>query len=112
MLILFEISLKLSICITFGNLFAIGSSNIWLKSQSKTLPSQDIEIWFLHITFEAAIELKFEKYLISLECDDSWVKNKIKEALNVLNSNDMPNGSKACDTCQYLKKRWLVNQHL
>ena len=26
--------------------------------------------------------------------------------------DEMPNGSKSCDTCQYLKKRWKVSQNL
>ena len=49
-------------------------------------------------------ELKFEKHLISLEYDDSWVEDKIIEAVNTLKEDEMPNGSKSCDTCQYLKK--------
>ena len=57
-------------------------------------------------------ELKFEKFLITLECDDTWVEEKIIEAVDILNSNNMPNGSKSCDTCQYLKKRWQVSQNL
>ena len=57
-------------------------------------------------------ELKFEKYLIALDCDDSWVEEKIIEAVNALNIDEIPNGSKSCDTCQYLKKRWQVSQSL
>ena len=57
-------------------------------------------------------ELKFEKYLIDLDCDDSWVEEKIIEAVNALHAEEMPNGSKGCDTCQYLKKRWQVSQSL
>ena len=57
-------------------------------------------------------ELKFEKHLISLECDDSRVEDKIIEAVNTLKADEMPNGSKGCDTCQYLKKRWKVSQNL
>ena len=49
-------------------------------------------------------ELKFEKHLIALDCDDSWVEEKIIEAVNALNSDKIPNGSRSCDTCQYLKK--------
>ena len=57
-------------------------------------------------------ELKFEKFLIPLDCDDSWVEEKIIDAVNTLNSEEMPKGSKSCDTCQYLKKRWEVSQSL
>ena len=39
-------------------------------------------------------ELKFEKYLISLDCDDSWVEEKIIDAVNTLNIDEIPNGSK------------------
>ena len=48
-------------------------------------------------------ELKFEKHLISLECDDSAEEkiiavNTLEEILCQMDQN--------CDTCQYLKKRW------
>ena len=39
-------------------------------------------------------------------------EEKIIEAVNALNAEEMPNGSKGCDTCQYLKKRWQVSQSL
>ena len=57
-------------------------------------------------------ELKFEKYLISLDCDDSWVEEKIIDAVNTLNIDEIPNGSKSCDTCQYLKKMCNASQNL
>ena len=57
-------------------------------------------------------ELKFEKYLIALDCDDSWVEEKIIAAVNTLNADEIPKGSRGCDTCQYLKKRWKVSQSL
>ena len=31
---------------------------------------------------------------------------------NTLRGDIMPNGSKNCDTCQYLKKRWQASQNL
>ena len=95
--------------------------DVWVKPDGELIISDvkstsknnfDWEETWNRWEYPKAYKRQLEKYLISLECDDSWVKNKIKEALNVLNSNDMPNGSKACDTCQYLKKRWLVNQNL
>ena len=34
------------------------------------------------------------------------------EAVNSLNSSEMPKWVKNCDTCQYLKKRWEISQNL
>ncbi len=51
-------------------------------------------------------ELKFEKHLIPLECDDSWVEKKIIEALETLKSDELPKGTIKCDTCLYIKERW------
>ena len=42
----------------------------------------------------------------------SLLEEKIIEAVNTLNTDDIPHGSKGCDTCQYLKKRWQVSQSL
>ena len=56
--------------------------------------------------------LKFEQHIVKLECNDNWVEDKIIEAVETLQNEDMPIGSKYCDTCQYLKKRWHVSQTL
>lgn len=55
-------------------------------------------------------ELKFESEVIPLECDDSWVEDKILEALQVLKEDVYPPGTKNCDMCSYLSKRWDVSQ--
>ena len=57
-------------------------------------------------------KLKFELHLVKLDCNDEWVEDKIKEAKELFDRNEMPPGSKTCQTCQYLKKRWHVNQTL
>ena len=57
-------------------------------------------------------QLKFELYLVKLECDDNWVENKIIEAKDLLEKDELPAGSRTCDTCQYLKKRWHISQTL
>ena len=56
--------------------------------------------------------LKFELHVVELDCDDSWVEETILKARDLLNAGEYPGGSKSCDTCQYLKKRWDVNQSL
>lgn len=50
--------------------------------------------------------LKFELHIVKVQCNDSWVEDKIIEAKNLLIGDSIPSGSKYCDTCQYLKKRW------
>ena len=54
--------------------------------------------------------LKFQLHLVKLECNDDWVENAILNAKTLLEQDELPRGSKRCDTCQYLKKRWSVNQ--
>ena len=53
--------------------------------------------------------LKFESFLVELDCNDNWVEEAIINAKNLYETNLMPKGSIKCDTCQYLKKRWNVS---
>ena len=53
--------------------------------------------------------LKFEMFLIELDCDDGWVDKAIIDAKNLMETDLLPKGSYKCDTCQYLKKRWNVS---
>ncbi len=55
-------------------------------------------------------ELKFELHLIKLDCDDSWVEQKIIDAVELIKSGDFPSGSDTCEDCNYLRKRWKVSQ--
>ena len=50
-------------------------------------------------------ELKFELHLIKLDCDDSWVEEKVIEASTLLDSKEIPDSSTECEDCQYFKKR-------
>ena len=50
--------------------------------------------------------LKFELHLVELKCNDDWVSETIIKAKEMLESDEYPQGSVNCDTCQYLKKRW------
>ena len=52
--------------------------------------------------------LKFELHLVELNCNADWVEQKIIEAKSLLERDTIPGGSKYCETCQYLKKRWDV----
>ncbi len=54
--------------------------------------------------------LKFELHLVKLECNDDWVEEKIKEACNLLRSDEFPKASKSCENCNYLRKRWKISQ--
>ena len=56
--------------------------------------------------------LKFELHLVKLNCEDDWVEGAILDAKNTLSSNQLPGGSRSCDTCQYLKKRWNTTQSI
>ena len=57
-------------------------------------------------------KLKFELHVVKLDCCDDWVEDEILRAKMTLEEDDLPQGSKFCDTCQYLKKRWHVSQNL
>jgi hypothetical protein len=54
--------------------------------------------------------LSFDYRLIEIKCNDNWVENKVFEAIDLLRSDILPNGSKSCNTCQYIKDRSLVNK--
>jgi len=54
--------------------------------------------------------LKFELHLVELQCNDEWVEDALIKAKDLMASDEFPGGSKNCDTCQYLKKRWNVNK--
>ena len=53
--------------------------------------------------------LKFEPFLIELDCNDNWVEDAILNAKKLIETDLMPKGSYKCDTCQYLKKRWDIS---
>ena len=53
--------------------------------------------------------LKFELHLVELQCNDNWVDATLVDAKQMLERDEYPQGSKNCETCQYLKKRWDVN---
>ncbi len=56
--------------------------------------------------------LKFELHLVELKCNDNWVEKAIISAKTLLEEGGYPKGSKYCDTCQYLKKRWDINSNI
>ena len=53
--------------------------------------------------------LKFELHLVELDCQDNWVSETLVKAKELLERDEYPQGSINCNTCQYLKKRWEVN---
>jgi len=56
--------------------------------------------------------MKFENHMVRLECDDSWVEEKLLEAVNLLKSEEFPGASQNCENCNYLRKRWSVSQQI
>ncbi len=54
-------------------------------------------------------EMKFEHYLIKLDCNDEWVEEAILNAKSLLERDELPHSSDTCDKCNYLKKRWLLS---
>ena len=55
--------------------------------------------------------LKFESFLVELDCNDNWVEEAIIHAKKLIDTGPMPKGSYKCDTCQYLKKRWNISNN-
>ena len=87
----------------------------WLfKKNNFQVTSQAYLVYFNGLKNEPMFNqtLKFDLHLVKLECDDSWVADKIREAVNLLRDDSMPSGSYSCETCQYLKKRWEKNKQL
>ena len=61
------------------------------------------------LSFLIVTSLKFEPFLIELDCNDNWVEDAILNAKKLIETDLMPKGSYKCDTCQYLKKRWDIS---
>ena len=53
-------------------------------------------------------KLEFDLHLVRLECDDAWVEQAVLDAKQTLDG-DMPQASKRCENCNYLRKRWEVS---
>mgnify|MGYP007000051869 CR=1 len=49
--------------------------------------------------------LKFESFLVELDCNDNWVEEAIIKAKKLMNTDLIPNVSYKCDASQYLKKK-------
>ncbi len=56
-------------------------------------------------------ELRFETYFIKLNCSTSWVENAIIDTVKLLDSNNFPKPSNKCEYCNYLKKRWKLQNN-
>ena len=56
-------------------------------------------------------KLHFESHVIRLDCSASWVEEKIIETVNLLISNQFPQPSSKCEYCNYLKKRWQLQNN-
>ena len=56
-------------------------------------------------------ELRFETYFIKLNCSTSWVENAIIDTVKLLDSNNFPKPSNKCEYCNYLKKRWQLQNN-
>ncbi len=54
--------------------------------------------------------LDFEKHLIAFDGDDSWVEPKLKEVLQCLKSDAMPESGHKCDLCKYRKNAFEVER--
>ena len=56
-------------------------------------------------------KLTFDTHLIKLDCNTSWVEQKIIETVNLLRSDIFPKSSFSCENCNYLKKRWQLSHN-
>ncbi len=54
--------------------------------------------------------LKFDLHLVELDCNSEWVEDILIAASKLMESDSYPQGSRNCDVCQYLKRRWVVNE--
>ncbi len=57
--------------------------------------------------------MKFDLELVPIPCDNSWVEEKVKEAVVTLRANTLPSNRSTCEQCGYLHKRYqnyLENQ--
>ena len=50
-------------------------------------------------------QMKFSETLIPYENDISWISEKVREMINTMNSNKVPNSHESCENCAYAKVR-------
>ena len=56
--------------------------------------------------------MQFDLHVVKLECDDSWVEKTVNDAVTLIESNIIPKGSKSCEDCNYLRKRWQLSKDI
>ena len=56
-------------------------------------------------------KLHFDTHFIKLNCSASWVEGKVIETVRLLQSNHFPKPSANCEYCNYLKKRWQLQNN-
>ena len=56
-------------------------------------------------------KLHFDTHFIKLNCSASWVEGKVIETVRLLQSNHFPKPSTNCEYCNYLKKRWQLQNN-
>ena len=56
--------------------------------------------------------LKFDHYLVEIQCNDDWVDEKLTEAVMTMRGSKLPAASHNCENCQYLKQRWQNYQEV
>ena len=57
-------------------------------------------------------KLKFDEYVIKLDCSTDWVEEKVIATANLIRSDEFPKPSSTCENCNYLKKRWELSQKI
>ena len=50
-------------------------------------------------------QMKFSETLIPYENDVSWIPNKVREMINTMNANNVPDSHESCENCAYAKAR-------
>ena len=76
----------------------------------KTSPTS----YFLVVNADKTVDgfnanMKFSETLIPYKHDTSWIPNKIKEMINLMNLKTVPKGHESCENCAYSKERSLYN---
>jgi hypothetical protein len=53
-------------------------------------------------------EMKFSETIIPYRHDISWLPNKIREMVNLMNQDKIPEGNQSCENCAYTKERSIL----
>ena len=54
-------------------------------------------------------KINFKETLVPYQWDASWIESKVREMIDLLNSEELPEGNSSCENCAYAQQRSIVD---